>query len=215
LLPDEAEEIRERFRADRRLGVAVQFVFLRSSGRPLDRLAVVPKALLHHLVKELGVAHTSIASLRSIYRRRETLYDHQRWARERLRLRNFDGDELAALQEQLGLQASDVASLDELVKGAECWLFERGTLLPSDRILRDTARKAFASVEQAALQVIEAAVPAHARTICQSILFEPIASQEGPTVLEWLKSPAARHSPPFAVAKASSISVRVALPRLT
>jgi hypothetical protein len=66
-----------------------QFVFLRASGRPLDRLAVVPKVLLHHLVKELGVARTSIASLRSIYRRRETLYDHQRWARERLRLRNL------------------------------------------------------------------------------------------------------------------------------
>jgi hypothetical protein len=88
-----------------------------------------------------------------------------------------------------------VASLDELVKVSERWLFERGILLPSDRILRDTARKAFASVERAALQVIEAAVPAHARTICQSILFEPIASKEGPTVLEWLKSSAARHSP--------------------
>ena len=115
LLPDDAKEIEERFRADRRLGVAVQFVFLRASGRPLDRLAIVPKALLHHLAKELGVARTSIASLRSIYRRRETLYDHQRWARERLGLRNFDGDEPAALQE--------LASLDELVKGAERWLF--------------------------------------------------------------------------------------------
>jgi hypothetical protein len=53
LLLDDAKEIRERFRADRRLGVAVQFVFLRASGRPLERLAIVPKALLHHLVKEL------------------------------------------------------------------------------------------------------------------------------------------------------------------
>jgi hypothetical protein len=79
LLPDDAKAITERFRADRRLGVAVQFVFLRACGRPLDRLALVPKTLLHHLVKEPGVARTSIASLRSIYRRRETLYDHQRW----------------------------------------------------------------------------------------------------------------------------------------
>jgi len=55
------------------------------------------------LVNELGVARTSIASVRSIYRRRETLYDRQRWSRERLRLRNFDGEEAAALQEQLGL----------------------------------------------------------------------------------------------------------------
>ena len=82
----DAQAISERFRADRRLGVAVQFVFLRASGRPLDRFAVVPKALLVHLAKELGVTQTSIASLRSMYRRRETLYDHQRWAREQLGL---------------------------------------------------------------------------------------------------------------------------------
>jgi hypothetical protein len=51
VLSDDALAIRERFRADRRLGVAVQFVFLRACGRPLDRLAVIPKDLLHHLVK--------------------------------------------------------------------------------------------------------------------------------------------------------------------
>jgi len=84
LAPADAQAISERFRADRRLGVAVQFVFLRASGRPLDRFAVVPKTLLQHLAKELGVTQTSIASLRSMYRRRETLYDHQRWAREQL-----------------------------------------------------------------------------------------------------------------------------------
>ena len=39
LLPDDAKEIEERFRADRRLGVAVQFVFLRASGRPMNQLA--------------------------------------------------------------------------------------------------------------------------------------------------------------------------------
>ncbi|NDZ17058.1 hypothetical protein C7T35_32390 [Variovorax sp. WS11] len=33
LLPDEAKEIRERFRVDRRLGVAVQFVFLPTGAR--------------------------------------------------------------------------------------------------------------------------------------------------------------------------------------
>jgi hypothetical protein len=78
LLPHDAMEIEERFRPDRRLGVAVQLVFLRASGRPLDRLAIVPKALLHHLAKELGVARACIASLRSIYKCRETLYDQVR-----------------------------------------------------------------------------------------------------------------------------------------
>ncbi|VTU45939.1 Transposase, TnpA family (plasmid) [Variovorax sp. SRS16] len=191
----DAQAIRERFRADRRLGVAVQFLFLRASGRPLDRFAVVPKTLLQHLARELGVTQTSIASLRSMYRRRETLYDHQRWAREQLGLSSCGDKELAALKAQLRIQANDAASIDELVKGAERWLFERGTLLPSDRVLRDAARKAFAVVEQSALEVIEAAVSASARTVCQTVLFESIAGNEGQTVLEWLKTPAARHSP--------------------
>ncbi|MBT2303890.1 Tn3 family transposase [Variovorax paradoxus] len=195
LAPNEAEAIRERFRADRRLGVAVQFVFLRASGRPLDRFAIVPKTLLQHLAKELGVTQTSIASLRSMYRRRETLYDHQRWAREQLGLGSCGDDELAALKAQLRVQANDAASIDELVKEAEHWIFEQRTLLPSDRVLRDAARKAFAVVERSALEVIEAVVSVSARTICQTILFETIAGTEGQTVLEWLKTPAARHSP--------------------
>ncbi|VTU42441.1 DUF4158 domain-containing protein [Variovorax sp. RA8] len=195
LAPDDAKAIKERFRADRRLGVAVQLVFLRASGRPLDRFAMVPRTLLQHLAKELGVTQTSIASLRSMYRRRETLYDHQRWAREQLGLGSCGDKELAALKAQLRGQANDAASIDELVNGAERWLFERCTLLPSDRLLRDAARKAFAVVEQAALEVIDAAVSASARTVCQTILFERIAGDEGQTVLEWLKTPAARHSP--------------------
>jgi len=79
LLPDDVLAIRDRFRADRRLGPALQLVFLRASGRPLDRFAAVPKHLLRHLSTELGLAAINIASLRTLYVRRETLYDHQKW----------------------------------------------------------------------------------------------------------------------------------------
>ncbi len=67
--------IRERFRADRRLGVALQLVFLRATGRPLDRTASVPRALLRSLRVALGVAETTIASLKTIYERVATLYE--------------------------------------------------------------------------------------------------------------------------------------------
>ena len=62
-------------------------------------------------------------------------------------------------------------------------------------MLRDAARQAFAVVDQSALEVIEAVVSVSARTICQTILLETIAGTEGQTVLEWLKTAAARHSP--------------------
>src|SRR2546428_11101346 len=118
LTPDEIAAIHGRFRADRRLGPALQLVFLRASGRPLDRFSVVPKTLLHYVSKELGLTATSIASLRTIYKRRETLYDHQRWARERLGLRAFDDPLLAELRQELKAQAKDAACVDDLVKGA-------------------------------------------------------------------------------------------------
>ncbi len=39
LSSDAAAAIRKRFRSDLRLGVSVQLVFLRATGRPLDRMA--------------------------------------------------------------------------------------------------------------------------------------------------------------------------------
>ena len=48
LLPDDVTAIRERFRADRRLGPALQLVVLRATGRTLDRVSAVPKTLLRH-----------------------------------------------------------------------------------------------------------------------------------------------------------------------
>ena len=49
-------------------------MFLRATGRPLIRLAVVPKVLRRRLAKALDFMPTTIATLRSIYRRRETFY---------------------------------------------------------------------------------------------------------------------------------------------
>ena len=48
LAPEEADALRERFRADQRLGAALQLVFLRASGRVLDRFSAIPKTLLNY-----------------------------------------------------------------------------------------------------------------------------------------------------------------------
>lgn len=69
LTTDDIQAIRQRFRSDRQVGAALQLVFLRAAGRSLDRLAVVPKALLTHIGDALGKPAPTIASLQSIYRR--------------------------------------------------------------------------------------------------------------------------------------------------
>jgi TnpA family transposase len=90
LSKDDISAICERFRDDRRVAAAIQLLFLRASGRPMDRFATVPKVLLRSVCEALGFPSVSIASLRSLYERRQTLCEHQAWARTYLRLSDLD-----------------------------------------------------------------------------------------------------------------------------
>lgn len=187
--------IRERFRADRRLGAALQLVVLRATGRSLDRASSVPRALLRSLCSALGLTETAIASLRTIYERVATLYEHQRWTREFAGITDADDTTMAALGEALEDLAGAAASVDELVQEAELWLFARQHVLPADRVLRDLARKAFALVETAALQAVNSEVPADMQRKVLAAVYASRRGRIGGTVLEWLKLPASRHSP--------------------
>jgi len=111
----------------------------------------VPRALLRSLCAALGLTETAIASLKTIYQRVATLYEHQKWTRDFAGITNADDAVMTELGKALEDLAKTAASVDELVQEAELWLFGRQHLLPVDRILRDLARKAFAFIEAAAL----------------------------------------------------------------
>jgi len=192
LLPNDVLAIRDRFRGDRRLGPALQLVFMRASGRPLDRFAAAPKNLLRHLATELGLSAINIASLRSIYARRQTLYEHQRWAREHAQLEVADAAVVSELKRALSEYARDAASVDELVNHAMYWHYDRRMLIPHDRLLRDWCRQAYASIENSALTIVRAAVPPAKLSALIASMFEEHGDT---TVLEWLKSPVGRHGP--------------------
>jgi uncharacterized protein DUF4158 len=86
----EVEAINGQFRGDRRAGVAVLLLFLRASGRPLDRISALPRVLLRHVAEKLHIDAPSIATLRSIYKRRPTHYEHQAWVKQYLGLTEVD-----------------------------------------------------------------------------------------------------------------------------
>ena len=65
--------------------MAVQIGFLRMTGRLLEAVRIMPPALWRHLGEQLGVATPDLASLRSMYQRRRTLFEHQEVACETLR----------------------------------------------------------------------------------------------------------------------------------
>jgi Domain of unknown function (DUF4158) len=62
------------------LGLALQIGFLRMSGRVLDAVRIVPPALWKHLGSQFGEQAPDLASLRAMYRRHRTLFDHQELA---------------------------------------------------------------------------------------------------------------------------------------
>ena len=83
----DVEAIRLKFRGGR-LAAAIQLVVTRATGRPLDKVTGIPRALLQSLCKALKVRDTEIASLRTLYQRTATRFEHQRWAREHGRIRS-------------------------------------------------------------------------------------------------------------------------------
>jgi hypothetical protein len=82
--------IEAEFRSAHRLPAALMLLFMRVAGRPLDGFTALPRNLLRHTAQVLGVSPPSIASLRSIYQRRQTLSKHQLWAKTYLGLRDLE-----------------------------------------------------------------------------------------------------------------------------
>ncbi len=76
----ERQMIEERRRPALKLGLALQIGFLRMSGRLLDSVRIVPPALWRHLGEQFGVQAPDLASLRAMYRRHRTVYEHQELA---------------------------------------------------------------------------------------------------------------------------------------
>jgi len=120
----DVEAIRQRFRSDRRVAGALQLLFLRACGRPMDRSAVLPRNQLRYVAEVLQAPTLTIASLRSLYERRPTLYEHQQWARDYFGLRDLDPTAEMALVAMLGLPAAEAAHADELVTSACHWLYD-------------------------------------------------------------------------------------------
>lgn len=186
--------IRERFRADRFAAVGLQLVCLRAFGRPLDRFAVVPRNLLQYVCEAFSAPLLSIASLKSLYQRRPTLYEHQQWVKEHLGIKAFDVTSQTALQEMLRVQAAAAADVDELVTTAQRWLYDRCRLIPGQRQITNLARHAFSSYEAQMLAAVNRAVPAATLQQCMESVRSPRADGSA-THLEWVKAPSRRNGP--------------------
>jgi TnpA family transposase len=194
LTDSDVASINERFRRDRRAGAAIQLVFLRASGHTLDHVGTLPRQLLRYIGERLGLPTPTIASLRTLYQRYKTLYDHQVWACEYLGMTSIGPDGLQELEVWMQQDAGESLTIDELIQHALCWLYERKILIPAERTLRDLGRKIWAGLERDLLARIGATVTETQLARADAALCTQ-HGVSGMTVLEWLKTPPARHSP--------------------
>jgi len=98
-----------------KLGLALHIGFLRMSGRLLNTFRVVPPALWRHLGNELGIDAPEVASLRAMYGRDRTLFDHQQVACTTLGFRWMSKHQRRALVRELRNEVSRCVDREQLL----------------------------------------------------------------------------------------------------
>jgi hypothetical protein len=113
-----------------RLSVGLQIGFLRMTGRTLNSFQILPVAVLKHLGAQLRLASPRLASIRALYRRQRTLFDHQRIAMKVLGFRHLTDHAERGLTAHLRRSAEATFNGEALTAVARVWLYEHGYVLP-------------------------------------------------------------------------------------
>ena len=190
--PAERALIEARRSDHHKLGLALHIGLLRMSGRLLDAFRIVPPALWRHLGSELDIEAPELASLRALYGRGRTLFDHQQVACEALGFRWMSEHQRRALVRLLGDEVSRCADRDQLLVFARHWLYEHRLLIVHDRAIRTLIAAALVHLEaETAAQIRTEVQPGVLQRWCQAVA-QPHTT--GQTRQSWLWAPPAKHS---------------------
>jgi TnpA family transposase len=186
-------ELAKKRKEPLRLAAAIQLGFLKMTGCPLGDLSTLPLGLLRHVASELGVPPVAIATLRAIYDRSKTRFDHQWWAMELLGFRKADAQALASLPSYLENEARNTADKDVLVLRAKLWLYQRKYLCLGTRELDSLVAKASSTTEDAFLRYVLSQIPeSQIKQWTKEVTKIETKSQR--SYIEWLQQPARKKS---------------------
>ena len=93
------------------------------SGRPLDAFRIVPGNLWRHLGAQVNVTAPDLASLRALYHRGRTLYDHQLCACDLLGFRWMTEHQRRYLVSVLREELEHTIDRDRLLLFTRRWLY--------------------------------------------------------------------------------------------
>lgn len=190
--PSERKVIDARYGATHKLGLALNMGFLRLSGRSLNSVRVMPASLWAHLGKELGVRPPELASLKALYGRRSTLFEHQQLAQETLGLRWMTDHKRRALVAALRDEVTRVSDKDKLLTFARRWLYDHKLLIEHDRALRAQIGAALDLLEAETGTSITTTVPSAVLEKWRQTLAE--LRPDGQVQQSWLWEAPAKHS---------------------
>ena len=186
-------ELIERRRGDHhKLGLALHIGFVRMSGRALISVRAVPVALLRHLGQTLDIATPVLASLRALYSRGRTLFDHQQQACEVLGFAWMSEHQRRALVRILRDEVAHTADRERLLLRARHWLYEHRLIIVHERAIRALVAAALADLEAATAAFIRATVSATA--LKQWAAAVAATRPDGQHCQSWLWSAPAKHS---------------------
>ena len=189
----ERDDIVQRFRGLNRLAVALQWGFLQMTGCPLDGVHVLPRDLLKHLGNQLDIETPTIASVRALYRRARTRYDHQQWVMNRLGFATLTSGRRRILVNRLKQQARTTGDVPGLIIFAQRWLYIHRIIIPSTRQLKELTAGILVEAERAQyLEVIEV-IPEAVCTRWLNALYEPQPAYSI-QLIDWLKKPPEKRS---------------------
>jgi hypothetical protein len=126
----------ERRTPSLKLALALQIGFLRMTGRLLEALRVVPPALWRHLGTQFGIEPPDLASLRTMYRRRRTLFEQQDLACAVLGFHSVTEAQRRALVRAINAELARTSDRQRLVQFARRWLYDHKQIIPRERELR-------------------------------------------------------------------------------
>jgi hypothetical protein len=184
--------IEERRSSALKLALALQIGFLRMTGRLLEAVRIVPPALWGHLGEQFGVAAPDLASLRTMYHRRRTLFEHQEVAGETLGFHWLSEAQRRALVRVLRDELARTSDRGRLLQFARHWLYEHRLIVLRERDLRTMIVKAIRQYEAALARSIVEAVDPELRSRWLATLTQQ--HDNGATMQSWLWAAPAKHS---------------------
>ena len=188
----EREAINTRRGDAHKLGLALHIGFLRMSGRLLYAFRVVPVALWRHLSDELGIGTPDVASLRTLYGREKTLFDHQQLACTVLGFRWMSEHQRRSLVRELRDEVARCADRDQLLVRARQWLYKSKLLIVHERAIRSLIAGALAQLETETGSAIVADVDPALLDRWRASIAE--LRPDGQTQQSWLWAAPAKHS---------------------